>query len=360
MFLMGVETKNTICDIILLSWNKLEYTRPCIESIFRYTSLPCRLLVVDNNSEEETKSYLKSLQGTSSVKVEVIFNKENLGYVGGMNEGLKRSQAPYVCLLNNDTLVTPQWLELCLEAFKRDPAVGVVNSHSSTFGLWPKKNQTVEEVAQTLYFQHQSDPVTEIGTCVGFCMLIKREVIDKIGYLEESLYKFFFEDTDYCKRAKKAGYFCVVANQAYVFHYEHKSLEKKSQRDEFFKRNQKWFYEKWGRPLRIFWPKETACTQKEKELLTQIARDDHFIFLFSPKATQENWSHRHAHISLRYHSFKMLELPYFLWAILKKQKKPYDYIITQDFPILNKFRCLMKGKCISDIHEVKEVAALIR
>lgn len=357
---MNGELKNPVCDIILLSWNKLEYTRPCIESIFRHTSLPCRLFIIDNGSEEETKVYLKSLQSSPALQIRVILNKENLGFVEGMNQGMKLSQAPYVCLLNNDTLVTSQWLELCLAAFKRDPTVGIVNPHSSTFGVWPKKNQTVEEVAQALVVQYQSNPVTEIGTCVGFCMFIKREVIQKIGYLEETLHKFFFEDTDFCKRAKKVGYVCVVANQAYVFHYEHKSFKNKKHRDQFFKKNQKWFFEKWGKPLRIFWPKQEVCTQQEQDMLTKIVRDDHFISLFLPKKVQMVWHQKHAHVSLNYHSFKRLFLFYFLWAILKKQKKPYDYIVTKDFPILNKFSSLMKGKCVSDIREVKEFEALIR
>src|SRR3989338_6629175 len=261
-----------------------------------------------------------------------------------MNQGMKLSQAPYVCLLNNDTVMTRNWLSLCIDVFEKNPTIGIVNPNSSTFDLRPKKDQTIDEVAEELLQQFQNFPVKEIGSCIGFCMLIRRGVIKKIGTLEESLYKFFFEDTDYCKRAKRAGYLCVVASQAYVYHYEHGSFKDKKQRYEFFKKNQKWFYEKWGKPLRIFWPKRMACTPQEKDLLTKIARDDHFISLFSPRTAQEDWNRKHAHILLKYHSFKILELPYFLWAILKKQKKPYDYIITQDFQILNKFRCLMKGK----------------
>src|SRR3989338_3417363 len=352
-----------VCDIILLSWNKLLYLQPCVESLFKHTKLPINLFIVDNGSGAETVNYLQKLgitQHQENIHLQIIYNNENLGFVGGMNQGMKLSTSPYVCLLNNDTLFTANWLELCLKTFESNPQIGIVNPNSTTFGVWPKKNQSVEDVAFEILKRWADQPITEIGSAVGFCMFIKREVIEKIGYLEESLYKFFFEDADYSKRAKLAGYKCVVANQAYVFHYEHKSFKNKKHRDQFFKKNQKWFFEKWGKPLRIFWPKQEVCTQQEQDMLTKIVRDDHFISLFLPKKVQMVWHQKHAHVSLNYHSFKRLFLFYFLWAILKKQKKPYDYIVTKDFPILNKFSSLMKGKCVSDIREVKEFEALIR
>ncbi len=342
----------SVCDIILLSWNKLHFIKPCVESIYKHTTLPIRLLIVDNGSEAETKSYLKSLeQGNvpsknENISLEIIFNSDNKGFVGGMNQGMKWSTAPVVCLLNNDTLVTPNWLELCLKAFEQNPQIGVLNPNSSTFGVWPKKNQSVEDVAASLEKQYALDPVTEIGCCVGFCMFIKKEVKEKIGYLEESLYKIFFEDTDFCKRAKRAGYLCAVANQAYVFHHEHGTLSKKSEREVYFLKNREWFYKKWGKPLRIFWPKKTL-TEKDREILTQLAREDHFIHVPIPSDLNILWK-PHAHIAFIKHSTRWPIL-YFAWKILKKRKKKYDVVVTEDFPKLHILHHISAAQYLSTV-----------
>ena len=346
-----------ICDIILLSWNGLEYLRSCVESLFKYTPLPINLLIIDNGSEIETVSYLQKLKPPQrgNVNLKIIYNSDNKGFVGGMNQGMRLSSSPYVCLLNNDTLFSPNWLELCLKAYNSNPRIGIVNPNSTTFGTWPQKKQTVESVAEELSHRFYNEPITEIGTCVGFCMLIKHEVIERIGYLEESLHGFFFEDTDYSKRAKQAGYFCVVANQAYVFHHEHKSFKNKSHRDQFFKKNQKWFYEKWGKPLRIFLPKKNI-SDKDKELLTKAARNDHFIYLHLPSNAKTEWRNKHAHISIIYHSFKIKpELLLFPYKIIKKQKKPYDYIIIEDYPLLKKVIPFYKRKIVNSLAEIKEL-----
>lgn len=323
-----------VCDIVLLSWNKLEVLKPCVESLFQHTSLPVRLFIIDNGSDEETKTYLRSLTSSSLISLELIFNETNKGFVGGMNCGMRLSQAPYVCLLNNDTIMTPNWLELCLDAFEKNSQAGIVNPNSSTFGVWPNKNQNANDIAEVLKEKHQANPFTEAGCCVGFCMFIKREVIQKIGFLEESVDKIFFEDTDFCKRAKEAGYLCMVANQAYVFHHEHKTFPKKKDRDVFFKKNEKWFYEKWGKAKRIFFPKKTALTEEEKNLITQWARKDHFVYISLPEKEQGTWKNPHAHIRfLYYHYFPKL---HFIWQILKRQKKPYDQIVIHEYPFLGK------------------------
>ncbi|HLD74509.1 MAG TPA: glycosyltransferase family 2 protein [Bdellovibrionota bacterium] len=347
-----------VCDIILLSWNKLLYLQPCVESLFKHTKLPINLFIVDNGSGAETVNYLQKLgitQHQENIHLQIIYNNENLGFVGGMNQGMKLSTSPYVCLLNNDTLFTANWLELCLKTFESNPQIGIVNPNSTTFGVWPKKNQSVEDVAFEILKRWADQPITEIGSAVGFCMFIKREVIEKIGYLEESLYKFFFEDADYSKRAKLAGYKCVVANQAYVFHYEHKSFKNKKHRDQYFKQNQKWFYEKWGKPLRIFLPKK-ALSNQDREILTHIARNDHFIYVHLPHSVKVDWNDKHANISLIYHSFETRpELFFFPYKIIKRQKKPYDYIVAQDYPLLKKILPFYRKKIVNSLKDIKEL-----
>ena len=99
------------CDIIIPVWNQPEATRECIESIVRGTNYPYRLILVDNGSGPETRSYLEELRKRPAPEVKLIRNEENLGYIKAVNQGLKASDAPYVCLMNNDTIPGAGWLE---------------------------------------------------------------------------------------------------------------------------------------------------------------------------------------------------------------------------------------------------------
>ncbi len=111
------------CDLILLTWNRPDLLKPCIERILRSTRLPCRLLIVDNASTDpEARAYLPTIRGTEWVDTEVIIRPSNDGFSIGMNEGMARSTAPWVCLLNNDILVTEGWLEEMLRVRLGDPA----------------------------------------------------------------------------------------------------------------------------------------------------------------------------------------------------------------------------------------------
>ena len=89
------------CDIIMPVWDQLEFTKECITSINNNTKYPIRLIIIDNASKRNTKEYLSSLAGEVNFEIKLIRNEENLGFVKAVNQGLKESSAPYICILNN-------------------------------------------------------------------------------------------------------------------------------------------------------------------------------------------------------------------------------------------------------------------
>jgi GT2 family glycosyltransferase len=253
------------CDLILLSWNNLEILRQCVDSILRCTHTPSRLIIVDNGSSEAgVREYLSSLKGNDAIQIRLIFNTVNEGFAKGMNKGMKASDAPYVCLLNNDILVSDGWLEEMMKVAAENPGVGVVNPSSNNFGLRFGKGRTLEEFARSL--RDQSGRWVEMGGCIGFCMLIKREVIEKVGDLDESYGYAYFEDTDFSRRAQEAGYKCAMAKGSYVYHAEGKSGKFLDDKDASFGRSAGIFREKWGKPLRIAF----AVTREDRETLGRI------------------------------------------------------------------------------------------
>src|SRR3989338_3812064 len=127
------------CDIIIPVWNMKELTKQCVNSVIRHTDFPYRLIIVDNASADETKRYLEGLAKRDDVCVRLIRNEENLGNSKGANQGIRSSDAEYVCILDNDTIVTDHWLSEMVKVAEADAKIGVVNPLSNygakkTFG----------------------------------------------------------------------------------------------------------------------------------------------------------------------------------------------------------------------------------
>jgi len=117
-------TKNVedSCDIIIVTHNGLEYTKKCIESVEANTqNVSHRYILVDNNSTDGTLEYLKTISDST-----LISNKENLGFVKGMNQGYDKVNAKYIVWLNNDTIVTPNWLSNLISHLENDPNAAVI------------------------------------------------------------------------------------------------------------------------------------------------------------------------------------------------------------------------------------------
>ena len=127
-----------VCDLILLSWNQLEQTQLCLETLFTHTSVPCRLFIVDNGSRPDVRAFLAGVAPRGAIReVTLLQNETNEGFPKGMNRGLAASTAPFVCLLNNDLRFAPGWLEEMLEVARAHPEIGVINPESNTFGHYP-------------------------------------------------------------------------------------------------------------------------------------------------------------------------------------------------------------------------------
>src|SRR3989338_1273988 len=204
-----------VCDLVLLTWNHLEVTEKCLLSLFEHTDLLSRLVIVDNGSGQPgAKEYLQSVRPAGNIQ-EVIFirNEEDFGFSKGMNTGLRfclaHQPASYLCLVSNDVIVTENWLLELARVAELKPNIGLVNPNSTNFGLYPPSVERINEygikTTRSLKGKWQ-----ELAWCVGFCFLVKKEVVDKIGLFDESFGMAYYEDADLSKRAQATGYLCVL------------------------------------------------------------------------------------------------------------------------------------------------------
>jgi len=212
-----------LVSIIVLAFNQLEHTRACLKSLRAYTSLPHELIVVDNASTDGTADFLRAWAADHS-NVQIISNRQNLGFAAGNNQGLALAKGQCVLLLNNDTVVTPGWIESLLAALQSSPDIGIVGPMSNSVSgpqlvsaVGYKTLGELPEFAHRWRFNHPG-AITEASRVVGFCLLARRAVIERIGGLDEQFGSGNFEDDDFCIRARLAGFRSVIAGDCFIHH----------------------------------------------------------------------------------------------------------------------------------------------
>ncbi len=235
-----------LTSIIILTHNQLELTKLCVGSIRRFTAEPIELIFVDNASTDGTPDFLATVPGAT-----IIRNSVNRGFGAGANQGLQVAKGEQLLLLNNDTIVTAGWLRRLLDALRSDCKVGLVGPCSNRVGGEQQIEVSYDNLGDLDAFaekwgQQNQNQRLDTGRLVGFCLLISREVIDRIGMLDEQFGIGMFEDDDYCLRAAQAGFRAVIARDSFVHHFGGQTfLGLGVDYEALLKTNQKQFEKKW-------------------------------------------------------------------------------------------------------------------
>ncbi len=248
----------TEVSIILVTYNQIKYTLECIESIKQFTKIPYEIIVVDNASIDETVKEIEKQDDVILIK-----NDFNYGFPTAVNQGIKAATGKNILLLNNDVVLTEGWLERMLELAKSNPVIGIVGPVSNIVsGVQLDKNakyNSIEEMhkyASKIKLEN-AGKFFEFPRVAFLCTLIKREVIEKIGGLDERFSPGNFEDDDFCLRAQLTGYKTVIAQDVFIHHYGSKSF-KANGMEEYAKRlehNKQIFIDKWGADPEEIWLK---------------------------------------------------------------------------------------------------------
>ncbi len=222
-------------SIVIPAFNQLSYCRECIDSIFAATPPDLyELVLVDNGSTDGVSSYFDGVPGAR-----VIHAPENLGFAGGVNLGLRGVQG-HALVLNSDTVTPRGWLERLRDALLSDPAIGMVGPRGNNvsgsqlipglqFNTYEEVNSFADKLARD-----NAGKLRYAARLVGFCMLIRKEVLAQVGLFDDAYGVGNFEDDDYCVRVLRAGYTLAVADDAFVFHYGGRTFSGMGLTDERF------------------------------------------------------------------------------------------------------------------------------
>jgi glycosyltransferase involved in cell wall biosynthesis len=223
-------------SVIIPVWNQIEFTVQTVKSFLDYAPIdPWELIFIDNGSTDGTEGYLRGLaQDIDNVKI--ITNPTNLGFPKSINQGIKTAQYNYIALLNNDVILTPQWIERLRDCLDKSgdlmklEKIGMVGP-ATNFAGGRQMVQGIEydithlpRFAEIFYRKNKGNWF-EVGFLSGFCILARKEMFDEVGLFDEDFTPGGYEDNDFILRASAKGWKAVVAGDVFLHHYGSRTMD---------------------------------------------------------------------------------------------------------------------------------------
>ncbi len=223
--------RQPLLSVIILSYNDYAGTTgPCLESLRRAQTPAMELIVVDNGSERDTLSQLEQAARRDS-RIRLICNATNRGYAGGNNDGVQAATGEFIVLLNSDTVVLPESLVVLWQGLDRAPApviIGPVTNAAGTEQQIHCVGEQVEDIlAEGLFWsRHGHGSLLTTDRLTFFCVAMHRTTYQALSGLDESFGQGFYEDTDFCLRARAQGIALQIMEEAFVYHQGSASFSK--------------------------------------------------------------------------------------------------------------------------------------
>jgi pyrroloquinoline quinone biosynthesis protein E len=263
-----------LVSIIVVNLNGGERIRRCINSVLAKTDIPYELIVVDNGSTDDSGHWLESLD-----VIHLIRNRNNVGAPVARNQALSIARGNWILFLDNDTIVSNNWLSRFLNHARNHPDVGMIGPRSdcvsgpqAVTGVQFSNEEELDRFADRWQASHhgQNRPIRRL---ILFCLFVRRHVVDKIGGIDPLFDKWGWEDDDYSVRAQLAGFKLLVADDIFI-HHEGSYTSRSANLDYAQLHQQNWdlFKRKWN----IWWYPGTASEETIDAFFSQpfdIKRD---------------------------------------------------------------------------------------
>lgn len=230
--------KLPLVSIIIVNWNGLQYLRECLDSLLFQSYQNFELILVDNASKDKSVEFVES----EYPSVTIIKNNENLGFAAGTNIGIYHSKGEIIALFNQDAMADKEWLSILVQELINNDDIAAVAGKvyyrsdkypiGSIFSTWSKIDPYSAKPSNFFRDEYKA----EVDYLTGCAMLVKRDVINKIGPLDTD-YFLYFEETDWCARMIRAGYRLLYIPDAIVWHVVSGSIENSQLKTWYMMRN---------------------------------------------------------------------------------------------------------------------------
>lgn len=277
-------------DVLVLNWNGRAYLDACLSALDRQRFPVRRVVLIDNGSTDGSLDYARERYP----HVTLLNNGRNLGFAAGNNAALRDNDADIVALVNPDVVPSADWLEKLVAALSADTRIAVAGSK-----LWYPDGITLQHAGgvitrpQAMPGHHgigeadagQHDTVRDTDYVIGGAIAIRREALQRVGLLDEGFF-LYFEDVDYCFRARRAGFRVVYVPEAAAVHVESATAVKGS-----FSYLQRFHSGRWRFLLKHFDAGEiaTQTLAAEAEWLDRVSQEERLAAGLAYTLTLSAW-----------------------------------------------------------------------
>jgi len=261
-------------SIVIVTWNNAKEIGPCLRSVFSCAQgLECEVFVVDNGSSDGTRTAIEgAIKNAGNVNVKTTWNDKNTGFAAAVNQGIEKSSGEYVLLLNPDTELTPGGLQKMIGYLRSHHEIGVAGGKilntDGSLQSSVRRFPTAWDQAVILFKMHNFFPKIvakyfcegfdhdleqEVDQVRGAYFWISRKLIDKVGMLDAKNFFIWFEEVDYCRRAKDAGFKVMFVPSSVARHEGGASFnqEPSLQKQRWFNKSMRNYFRKYGTALDI-------------------------------------------------------------------------------------------------------------
>lgn len=208
--------KASLVSVIIVNWNGGRVLEDCLKSLLKIDYPRWELILVDNGSTDggiEKIQKLKFKSRNYKSKLKILRNRTNLGFTVANNQGYKKTQGKYILLLNNDTKVTSDFLTGLVARAEEDPKIGVIQPKIFLMDKPGYLDNAGSFLTKIGFLQHwgflekdgeEFNRERDVFSVKGACMLIKRELVERVGLFDESFFSYF-EESDFCWRVWLSG-----------------------------------------------------------------------------------------------------------------------------------------------------------
>ena len=245
------QSQDPVVSILIPTFNKAEYLYQCLESILEYTEAAFEVIVIDDGSNDATTDLMAKV-----INVQAIRNETNAGFIRSCNRGAGVAVGRYVLFLNNDVVVTPEWLSPLIETAECYPQCGAVGGKLvRPDGSLQEAGSIIWQDGSALGYGRDDDPskpeycyLREVDYVSGAYLLVRADLFRKLGSFDEIYLPAYYEDADLCLGIRELGYKVVYQPQAMIVHYEYGS-HSKERAVALCGENQSKFKRKWAKEL---------------------------------------------------------------------------------------------------------------
>lgn len=259
-----------LCDVLIPVYNALPQTARCIQSVLKYSTVPYRLVLINDGSDWATTAYLREIAAVHS-HVILLENEKNIGFLGTVNRALayglntKELEIPkFKLILNSDTIVSKGWLEAFDRCFSSDERIGLataVSNNAENISVQIPEGHNVHTMAEAAAKTVLEPRYPDVTTAVGFCMAVRSNLLSEVGLFDEAFAPGYGEESDYHFKVLCKGYRSVVVSDCFVYHENHASFS--SDKAALVEKNRPIFDYRW----KIIYNNELA----QEQLLGEIA-----------------------------------------------------------------------------------------